>query len=161
MEEQRFNPLDLEPDVAIGIGLPLANPTAGDKDTPIAASIETAEMDVAPSKKVGGVFNQTYTTLEQIKSNLKNLVLTNPGERFYHPNFGVGVQGLLFQNITPSVLTRLQDTIVEQVGFWLPYVTIKDIVTDVSEVDSNKVRIQIDYIIYENDLDLQSVVIFS
>ena len=150
MEEQRFNPLDLEPDVAIGIGLPLANPTAGDKDTPIAASIETAEMDVAPSKKVGGVFNQTYTTLEQIKSNLKNLVLTNPGERFYHPNFGVGVQGLLFQNITPSVLTRL-----------LPYVTIKDIVTDVSEVDSNKVRIQIDYIIYENDLDLQSVVIFS
>ena len=41
-------------------------------------------------------FNQTFTTNEQIKSNVKNLLLTKKGERVMQPNFGSGLQELLF-----------------------------------------------------------------
>ena len=44
-----------------------------------------------------GVFYSTYTTKEQIKSNLINILLTEPGERLHQPNFGVGLLKYLFE----------------------------------------------------------------
>jgi hypothetical protein len=34
------------------------------------------------------LFNQTYSTKDQTKSNLINLLLTNKGERILNPEFG-------------------------------------------------------------------------
>ena len=46
------------------------------------------------------VFRQTFTTKEQVKSNLINLFLTDTGERPMMPTFGIGIRKLLFeQNI--------------------------------------------------------------
>jgi len=160
-EELRYNPLDLEPDVAIGIGLPLVNADAGKYKTPQSGSLEQGAEDVGSSRMTGGVFHSTYTTIEQTKANIKNLVLTNPGERLYHPNFGIGVQGLLFENITKSKLEALKKSVYDQVAIWLPFVTLKNVIVDVTGIDSNTLRISIDYIIFENDTDLQSVVIFA
>ena len=36
----------------------------------------------------GGYFAQSYQTSEQVKSNIKNLILTRKGERLMHPTFG-------------------------------------------------------------------------
>ena len=44
-----------------------------------------------------GVFNSSYTTKEQVKSNLINLLLTDPGERLFNPTFGIGIRSLLFE----------------------------------------------------------------
>ena len=44
------------------------------------------------------VFNPSYATKVQIKSNLLNLILTNPGERFMNPKFGIGIRKFLFEN---------------------------------------------------------------
>ena len=44
------------------------------------------------------VFNQSFTTKEQVKSNLINLLLTSPGERIMNPSFGVGIRDLIFEN---------------------------------------------------------------
>ena len=43
-----------------------------------------------------GFFAQSYRTIDQVKSNIKNLLLTSKGERLMHPNFGTGLQELLF-----------------------------------------------------------------
>ena len=45
-----------------------------------------------------GVFYSSYTTAEQVKSNLLNVLLTEPGERVFKPNFGVGLRNYLFEN---------------------------------------------------------------
>ena len=69
----RINPLDLDNNRAIGVVFPF-----------------DAEA----------VFYSSYTTKEQIKSNLINVLLTEPGERVMEPDFGVGLKLLLFeQNI--------------------------------------------------------------
>ena len=165
-QEQRYSPLDFEPDVAIGIGLPLVNASGGKYPTPLltyqgSSSMATSDQEIGSSKFKGGVFHSTYTTVDQVKANIKNLVLTNPGERFYHPTFGIGVQGLLFENITPGLIKTLQQKIIDQIQMWLPYVTIKDIRLNTDRIDNNELSIGLDYIIFDNDMDLQTLVIFA
>ena len=42
-----------------------------------------------------GYFKRTKTALEQAKSNIKNLLLTNKGERLGNPNFGTNLLSLV------------------------------------------------------------------
>ena len=55
------------------------------------------------------VFYSSYTTKEQVKSNLLNVLLTEPGERILKPNFGVGLRNYLFENT--SNIESLQNRI--------------------------------------------------
>ena len=165
-QEQRYNPLDFEPDVAIGIGLPMTPPDGGKYPTPVSeyqgsSSMETSDQDIGSTKFTGGVFYSTYTTNDQVQANIRNLVLTNPGERFYHPTFGIGIQGLLFENITPSIIKKVHEAIFTQVSAWLPYVTIKAVDINTDRIDNNELRVKLDYIIFGNEIDLQTVVIFA
>ena len=51
--------------------------------------------------QIGNVaFKQNFTEIEQLKSNIKNLLLTKRGERLMNPLFGTGVETLLFEPIT-------------------------------------------------------------
>ena len=43
--------------------------------------------------------NKTLQPLNSTRSNLKNLLLTKKGERVLQPNFGSGLQDLLFEPI--------------------------------------------------------------
>tara|TARA_R110002153_G_scaffold64821_9_gene173767 strand:+ start:893 stop:1390 length:498 start_codon:yes stop_codon:yes gene_type:complete len=160
-DENRFNPLDFDSDVAIGIGLPLVHPNAGTFTSPVTSSLDGGDSEIGLTRMSGGVFNSTYTTKDQVKANIKNLVLTNPGERYYHPNFGVGVQSLLFENVTKDLLKSLGNKIEAQVSLWLPYITIRDIVINTDRVDHHELKIKIDYVIFENDFDLQSITVFA
>jgi phage baseplate assembly protein W len=40
---------------------------------------------------------------DSIRQALKNMLLTNPGERLFDPFFGSGITGMLFENYTPFV----------------------------------------------------------
>lgn len=99
---RKINPIDLEPDVAVGITLPM---TAVD----------------------GSLFKLSYTTQEQAISNLKNLLLTIRGERPMQPLFGTNIQQSLFQQITNALLERIDDSIRQAIEYWLPYIIISDL----------------------------------
>mgnify|MGYP003344206934 FL=1 len=77
-----------------------------------------------------GFFAQSYQTLDQVKSNIKNLLLTRKGERVMHPDFGTGLHELLFSQNTDDLETKIQNTIESAIGYWLPYVTIEEINVD-------------------------------
>jgi len=88
------------------------------------------------------VFNQTFTTKEQVKANLINYILTNKGERFFDPTFGGDLRASLFEpdSSFDSVAARLEN----EIYAYVPNIIIKDItVTPYS--DSNLVNITLDY----------------
>jgi phage baseplate assembly protein W len=97
-------------------------------------------------------FNQTFTTNEQVKYNIKNLLLTKKGERIMQPEFGSGLQELLFDFNDSTLATKIESAIVESVDTWLPYVTIQQIDVESSNLDkdNNTVGISITFNILNN-----------
>jgi uncharacterized protein len=93
------------------------------------------------------VFNSSYTTKEQVKSNLINLLLTSPGERLLNPNFGVGIRDLLFEQVIDkeTVLIRITDG----AQLYLPEIEIVDVFIKREDLNTtpelHTVRISIHY----------------
>jgi phage baseplate assembly protein W len=85
-----------------------------------------------------GYFSQAFSSFEQAKSNLRNLLLTRKGERLFQPNFGSGIHELLFEQATNDLESKLQENITNSVNFWLPYINIDTI--DVNMTDEMKDR---------------------
>tara|TARA_Y100000592_G_scaffold54409_1_gene85789 strand:+ start:249 stop:683 length:435 start_codon:yes stop_codon:yes gene_type:complete len=93
---------DLDPNVSIGLQLPLGT-----------------HQD--------GVFKQTQTLLEQTKSNIKNLLLTVKGERLGNPEFGSDLLKAVFQQIDTNTEDQIEEAIRSAIGDFLPHVLIKSI----------------------------------
>ena len=112
--------------------------------------------DLEESSESG--FKQIDTLRDNIKQNLKMLVLTNPGERVMDPNFGVGVSRYLFEMIEDnSVYADIDSRIREQVSLYLPYVSIQK-VEFLSEIrNRNKINLKITYSVPRISLNDQLV----
>jgi phage baseplate assembly protein W len=89
-----------------------------------------------------GYFEQAFSSFEQAKSNLKNLLLTRKGERIMQPNFGSGLHDLLFEQADDQLEQRLEEEITNTVNFWLPYINISEI--EVTMTDEMKDKNQVD-----------------
>jgi len=116
----QINPIDIELDRAIGVPLPFSGT---------------------------GVFNSTYTTAEQVKSNLLNIVLTEPGERVFKPNFGVGLRSHLFENNVNR--DELKARINNQIKIYLSQIELINVSVDKAE-DSHELYVKIYYRVKAN-----------
>jgi phage baseplate assembly protein W len=114
----RVNPLDLQGNIAIGVSLPFNGPL--------------------------GPFNKTYSTKDQIKSNLVNLLLTNKGERLYNPEFGADLKTVLFEGITDDISITINRLISENVSIFIPEVTIINIDV-IKDEDHNTISVTVQY----------------
>jgi phage baseplate assembly protein W len=83
-------------------------------------------------------FKQNYTEIEQLKSNIKNLLLTKRGERLMNPFFGTGVETLLFEQITDDFEDKVQEIITNSVERYIPNVNIDEINVDMSNENKDK-----------------------
>ena len=92
-------------------------------------------------------FKQNYTEIDQLKSNIKNLLLTKRGERLMHPDFGSGLQEILFEPETDEIETKIEEAIIGTMGKWLPYVNIEQIDIDASDSlkDANTVNVSLTF----------------
>jgi uncharacterized protein len=92
-------------------------------------------------------FEQSYLTKDQVKSNIKNLLLTKKGERILQPEFGSGLQELLFEQSVDDLEGKIEDTINESLQQWLPYVTVDEItIESTNELkDNNRVNVSIKF----------------
>ena len=122
------NPLDTDYKLAVGVSVPF---------------------------NANGVFNSTYTSTEQIRSNLINFILTNKGERYCNVNYGSDLRRYLFSNITNESYTfsegytnlgikDLETKLKQEITTNFPEVNVKT-VTLTPSYDTNSVQIDIVY----------------
>ena len=99
------------------------------------------------------VFNQSFTTKEQVKSNLINLMLTSPGERLMNPNFGIGIRDLIFENVIDQ--ESLQNRIIDSALEYIPEVEILNVniqrVSETTSPEVHQLRLTIGYALIAND----------
>jgi phage baseplate assembly protein W len=57
-----------------------------------------------------------------INYDLKSIIMTIPGERM-DPEFGVGIQRFLFENITPMVISKIKTSVRSQVATYMPWLS--------------------------------------
>jgi len=105
-----------------------------------------------------GFFEQAFTSYEQAKSNLKNLLLTKKGERVMQPEFGTGLHSLLFEQLDSQFESKLEEIITTSVSFWLPYITIDEIDVEMTDdmKDMNRANMKIGFRV-GNQIDTQEI----
>jgi phage baseplate assembly protein W len=113
----RIDPRDLDKNISIGISLPF---------------------------NASGVFPKTFSTKDQIKSNLINLLLTYKGERIENPEFGADLPRLLFEPISDSTFYKIENQILTNVGIYIPEITVLNIEIN-PDTDNNTILIKIEY----------------
>ena len=114
-EQIRVNPIDTMPNVAVGISIPFN----GDP-----------------------VFNSTYTTKDQIKTNLINYFLTDKGERIMNPDFGGNLRSYVFEQ-TPQ-FDDLKTTLTDDINQYFPMIVINDLNISVDKTN-HQVNITLNY----------------
>ena len=80
-----------------------------------------------------GFFYKTKTILEQAKSNIRNLLLTNKGERLGNPTFGTNLLSLVFTQENTDLEARVEEEIRASMAEFLPFINIVSIETNFSE----------------------------
>jgi phage baseplate assembly protein W len=97
-------------------------------------------------------FNQSFQTRQQISSNILNLLKTKRGERIMQPNFGLGLESFLFEQIDTDTQTRIETEIENTIETWLPYVIIEDLIVNISDElkDRNTIDISLTFSIVDN-----------
>lgn len=123
---QNINPDDLNPNVAIGINLPLNGP---------------------------GVFNSTYISQKAIKNNLINFFLTNPGERPLNPSFGAGLRVFLFEQSNEPTFENLNGFISSKLEAFFPEVKILKLDILSPDDEPNNIVITLNYSINNTNIN--------
>ena len=121
---RQINPLDLQPSVGIGVGLPFSS---------------------------NQVFNITYTTQEAIKTNLINFFLTGESERFFNPTFGAGLRAVLFEQMTTDIDEQVQGIVRSGLALWFPNVIVNQLFTELQQ-DANTYILYLKYSIRNTNI---------
>ena len=74
-----------------------------------------------------GYFNQSYSAIEQVKSNLNLLLKTKKGERRMNPDFGSGLWNVLFENMADDMTPIIDSTIRRDIAKWMSYVNVQSV----------------------------------
>jgi phage baseplate assembly protein W len=90
-------------------------------------------------------FEQSYKTIDQVKTNIKSLLLSRQGERVMQPFLGSGLSNLVFDFNDEELATKIEETINESIQRWLPFVNIANIVIEQPNElkDQNRVNVSL------------------
>lgn len=82
---------------------------------------------------------------EDIEASLKILFGTVAGERFFNPKYGLDMQGILFESISTTMTTFLEDQIKIAILIYEPRIKLLALELDTSAQYDSKIRILVEY----------------
>jgi len=95
---------------------------------------------------------------DAVKESIKNLILTDKGERLMQPLIGGNIRAMLFENNTPATLKMIQEQVRETIEEYEPRAAVIDVQVT-SQIDDNVVRVTI-YFYVNNQEQPISVAVF-
>lgn len=113
---------------------------------------DTAIGITLPLQITNTAFNQSFQTIDQVRTNIKSLLLTKRKERVMQPLLGSGLNELVFEQNDEDLESRIEETISEALENWLPYVVVDTIIIEQSNElkDRNRVEVSIKFRINGN-----------
>jgi phage baseplate assembly protein W len=105
-----------------------------------------------PLQITNTAFNQSFQTIDQVRTNIKSLLLTKRKERVMQPLLGSGLNEILFEQNDGDLESRIEDTIIQSLETWLPYVVVDNIIIQQTDElkDRNRVEVSITFRINGN-----------
>lgn len=97
---------------------------------------------------------RTQSGINQIKSDLLVLLLTEPGERVMLPSFGTPLKKFMFEPNDPTIVENVRNTIIDSIRSWEPRIRVVDI-----QVTNSAEEVQISGSPYENGEDTGHVLL--
>lgn len=86
---------------------------------------------------------QVTTLEEHVRDELMQLILTNPGERAFLPEFGGGVRRLVFENISDTTAAMTKAMLTQAISRWLGQrITLEELIV---ETDNNTITVDLTY----------------
>ena len=79
---------------------------------------------------------------DAVKDSIRNLVLTDKGERLMQPNLGCDIRKMLFENIPPDVIVLAKDIIEETISKHEPRCNLINVAVT-STIDNNALFVRI------------------
>ena len=119
-------------------------------------------ISINEASNSNGAFAVNFTTINQAKSNLQNLILTKKGERLMQPEFGCDIWKILFEPIIEGdIESKIEASILNAVNTWLPYLNIDTILFDYddNDIDTNTIALEIQFSLKSNSSVGSSVTI--
>jgi len=109
-------------------------------------------IDTKPRQAVGvslpfsgtGVFNLTYTTADQLKSNLINYFMTDLGERYMNPTFGANLKNTIFEQLEENNYQAVKQRLEADLKRYFPIVVLESLEVYGNE-DMNILKVEITY----------------
>ena len=100
------------------------------------------------------------TDVQAIKRSVRNLVLTNKGERLFHPEIGGDVKGSLFENFTPLAEIELQSAIAHVISTYEPRVILEEVIVNDAtgqDLDANRLRVIVQFSLANKPNEIEEV----
>jgi len=69
----------------------------------------------------------SYKNEDSVKRSIRNILLTDRGERFFNPTFGSDIRKMLFENFSPSTEQVVADLIKTAIGNHEPRANVIDV----------------------------------
>jgi len=96
-------------------------------------------------RDINNDFALTKNSLQQSRHNLRNLLLTQVGERVGQPEFGSRLRELCFEQQNDELPVKLEEEVRRATGVWLPYINIQEVNTLTEEGDKNKIFVEVKF----------------
>lgn len=97
---------------------------------------------------------------DAVKEAMRNLMMTDRGERLMQPNLGAGLKELLFENLTPATLELIRDRVKSTLEIYEPRADIID-VTAAGSLDENEVYVNVLFYINNREQPISLSVILE
>jgi len=124
-------------------------------------------MAITPRTKNKEFFSDFGANLEQIpgrtdlarkvneqavRDSIKNLIMTDRGERLFQPDIGCNIRGSLFENIDQNTILILKENIKSTLSTYEPRCDVKDVIVN-GNVDRNEISVQIIFSVINSGRD--------
>jgi phage baseplate assembly protein W len=125
--------------------MPSERLSRGFKDISLSFQVNPLNYDLIATK------NETA-----IARSVRNLILTQPGERFFNQNLGSNVSRTLFENLDQISASVIKDEIENTINNYEPRVDLIDVIVD-PNYDNNEFNVTIRYYIVGIDVSPQQL----